>query len=235
MPENERVEREREDESKSSSIGGGVARGSARTISKWSQTLSRFKMKRTDASTSNVKPGFLRGAAKTLVRATSNAAGKLSRRAVVANLMPNPDIEKNHDSTSSQSKLQHPIQIAHGKKIFHYTNMLIRNTILGVAVFEIHERSLHHFHRDHTKKDSESSIDETISQHFAAGFIAGIAHSFLHMSFESTTHMLSSRNQMKMILPSSSEFSSLFSWSIAHTAHHGIAHGFLFSSYEYHL
>ncbi|GFH45736.1 hypothetical protein CTEN210_02210 [Chaetoceros tenuissimus] len=226
-------EEEREDERKSSSIGGGVARGSARTISKWSRTLSRYKTKRIYASTS-IKPGFLRGSAKTVVKGTSKAARKLSRRAVVANLMPNPDIEKKHDSPSSQSKLQYPNQTMHGKKIFHYTNLLIiKNTILGVAVFEIHERSIHSFHRDHTRKDSTSKIDETISQHFAAGVIAGVAHSFLYMTFESTTHMFSSRNQIKMILPKSSEFSSLFSWSIAHTTHHGIAHGFLFSSYEF--
>ena len=233
MSENERVEREREDESKSSSIGGGLARGSARTISKWSRILSRYKTKRIDTPTTDIKPGFLRGAAKTIVKGTSKAAGKLSRRAVVANLMPNPDIEKNHDSPSSQSKVQYPNQNVYGTKILRYTNLLIKNIILGVAVFEIHERSIHHFHRDHTKKDSKSKMDETISQHFAAGVIAGVAHSILHMTFESTTHMLSSRNQIKMILPSSSEFSSLFSWSIAHTAHHGIAHGFLFSSYEY--
>ena len=115
---------------------------------------------------------------------------------------------------------------------------------MGAAVFETYEMSIQYFdkiHVNHHMSRSSNSFQRnhadayertSIQQHFASGLLAGSAHSVLHMSLESVSHFYTNRHQLQFV-PKQISISSMFSYSIAHTVHHSIAHALLFSSYEY--
>jgi hypothetical protein len=133
---------------------------------------------------------------------------------------------------------------------FWYYLALVKNTIMGAAVFETYEQIIQYFDRtiannhDNTSNGTDAFERTSISHHFAAGTVAGSLHSILHMTFQSADYIYSQKNQVQLqqqrslqplnFLPAnfSTSFYSLSSWGICHTIHHAVAHALLFSTYE---
>jgi len=118
---------------------------------------------------------------------------------------------------------------------------LIKNTIMGAAVFETYEHTIHFFDKNTTDKhaDESSGTDAfervNVSQHFVAGAIAGSAHSILHIAFEAANYAKNQHHKIQfqhLHLPANTSLTSMSSWSIFHTIHHSVAHALLFSTYE---
>lgn len=129
---------------------------------------------------------------------------------------------------------------------------LVKNTILGTAVFQMYEETIVYLDQCNFKlrnpngRMSAMDNDDTkiadaytrtmVSQHFVAGLVAGSVHSMLHMSFQSVEYLQQHHHRRNlastktMYIPSFP--SSLASWSMRLTFHHAVAHATLFSTYE---
>lgn len=112
---------------------------------------------------------------------------------------------------------------------------------MGAAVFETYEQTIQFFDKattnNHTHENFGTDAFERIgvSQHFAAGALAGSAHSILHIAFESANYAQNRKHRFQLQhlhLPVNTSLNAISSWSICHTIHHALAHALLFSTYE---
>lgn len=133
---------------------------------------------------------------------------------------------------------------------------LIKNTFIGIAVFETYEHVIDHFEKSTLENHYYSTTSTTITanveeglnngapksprfhkkstsgtslaQHFYAGTAAGSVHSILHLSFESISFFKLHRFRVNVYptLP------FLLSHGSRDICHHGLSHALMFSTYE---
>jgi hypothetical protein len=119
---------------------------------------------------------------------------------------------------------------------------LVKNTLLGAAVFETYEQLLIKFSDNH---ESEHDIlldggdvyaKTSLSEHFCSGFGAGSAHGVLSVTMDilqQQTNNSQTRTRGSIISNGKPDFASLWVGRGSYTMHHAISHAFLFSSYEW--
>jgi hypothetical protein len=133
---------------------------------------------------------------------------------------------------------------------------LIKNTFIGIAVFETYEHVIDHFEKSTLENHYHGTTSTTITanveeglhngapksshfhkkntngtslaQHFFAGTAAGSVHSILHLSFESISFLKLHRFRVNVYptLP------FLLSHGSRDIFHHGLSHALMFSTYE---
>lgn len=142
------------------------------------------------------------------------------------------------------------------RRAYFISASLIKNTFIGIAVFETYEHVIDHFEKSTLENHYYSTTSTTITanveeglnngapksprfhkkstsgtslaQHFYAGTAAGSVHSILHLSFESISFFKLHRFRVNVYptLP------FLLSHGSRDICHHGLSHALMFSTYE---
>eukprot|EP00557_Chaetoceros_sp_GSL56_P007942 CAMPEP_0176488592 /NCGR_PEP_ID=MMETSP0200_2-20121128/6797_1 /TAXON_ID=947934 /ORGANISM="Chaetoceros sp., Strain GSL56" /LENGTH=427 /DNA_ID=CAMNT_0017885597 /DNA_START=28 /DNA_END=1311 /DNA_ORIENTATION=+ len=141
-------------------------------------------------------------------------------------------------------------------KAYFISSSLVKNTVIGIAVFETYEHVIDHFEKSTLENNFHTTTSTTITakeeeedprncvpksfffsnmndgtslaQHFFAGTAAGSVHSILHLSFESISFFKLHRFHVN-VYPT---LTSLLSHGTRDMIHHGLSHALMFSSYE---
>lgn len=221
------VDRQKDDYNSSpSSETAGIARGAAKSILSGTKRGVRFVGKKPMLRKTPTFPRSLRA------RQVSRISDRLSTGIDVVSTATEEDISDDNVSKKRSSKSQLTGNI---QRFFSFAGGFIKNSVLGIALFETYEGLIRAFDDQKNQENSSSASAiknrvlnndafsrADVSHHFVAGAFAGLAFSSVSFTFNTAFSLFWKRS---LLLPRSSEF-------ITNSLNSSFSNATLFGTYE---
>ena len=228
----------------------GLARGLARSAAPRGASnlaVGRLPLSRTG-------PSSIVSKTSSVARATKSSSGRMARIQRVAKVSDRAstgfDFVDAHQQSLTATETHKSPNVNDGWKIriSNFARSLVKNTLLGAAVFATYEESIDHFETIFEEKISATSdsmngksndqrnpadynySSTQLSHHYAAGFGAGCVHAFLGSLFEGLSRVTKWQPRNGLLSSSWPQISGAA--FLPHLLHHATSHAVLFGSYE---